>query len=286
MRPLICGVSSNTESGKIMDPIQEKRDAYQKARLLLDKNDDQLLSYAVLELRRCIEAVVYEKLWTYRDRIPLDAAKRWQPPQAFKALLLMEPDAASTAIIRIAKQEDIGKQATGNYETLGIDERPNTGWLNKTYNKIGSFLHASWPFSQKVSNKEPGELRSYLEKVATDLEPFVKKSFTCTLARLITFECSVCGLSIKANATGLEQVGEVFCINPECDSRYFVTKEGENFLFSLDACSAKCQECQTIITLPRQKLHIGHEFSCPNCKSQYEIYERVWEIKKKLGKDC
>lgn len=266
-----------------MDSIQEKRDAYQKARSLLDKNDNQLLRYAVLEFRRCIEAVVYEKLWAYRDRIPLDAAKKWQPPQAFKALQLMEPNAASTAIIRIAKQNNIGEKVNGNFETTGIDVRPNTGWLNKTYNKIGSFLHANWPFSHNVSCKDPGELRGYLEKVASELEPLVKKSFTCTVARLVTFECSVCGSNIKANANGLEQAGEVFCINPECGSRYFVTKEGENLLFSLDACSVKCQECQTIITLPRQKLHVGYDFSCPNCKSQYEIHEQVWEIKKING---
>lgn len=269
-----------------MEPILEKRDAYQNARSLLDKNDDKLLRYAVLELRRCIEAIVYEKLWAYRDRIPPEAARRWQPPQAFKALLLMEPDAALTAIIRIAEQEHIGKQADGQYDTLGIDKRPNTGWLNKTYNKIGSFLHASWPFSQTSSNIETGEMRSYLTKVASDIEPFVKNSFTCTLAMLVTFECSVCGLRIKANAAGVEQAGEVTCINPDCGCRYFVTKEGESFLFSLDDYSANCPECQMTIKLPKHKLHIGYEFACSNCKTQCEIYEQIWEIKKKFDKGC
>ena len=82
----------------------EKREAWVRAKSLLSNEDDGALRSAALELRRCLEAVVYEKLWAYRDRIPADVARRWQPPQAFKALLLFEPDASHTRVVRIAPQ--------------------------------------------------------------------------------------------------------------------------------------------------------------------------------------
>jgi hypothetical protein len=44
------------------DPTAEKREAYDAASALLAKQDDCSLRYAALELRRCIEAVVCEKL--------------------------------------------------------------------------------------------------------------------------------------------------------------------------------------------------------------------------------
>lgn len=86
------------------DPTNEKVQAYKAATELLGRKDDAVLRYVALELRRCIEAVVYEKLVAYGDLIPADAARTWQPPQAFKALLAVEPGADKDAVIAIGPQ--------------------------------------------------------------------------------------------------------------------------------------------------------------------------------------
>src|ERR1017187_1692533 len=106
---------------------------------LLGRNDDAVLRYVALELRRCIEAVVYEKLVAYGDLIPAEAARTWQPPQAFKALLAVEPDADKTATIAIGPQTERAVPSSGPFTTLGVDLRPKAACLQKTWNKLGSF---------------------------------------------------------------------------------------------------------------------------------------------------
>ena len=89
-----------------MEPIAEKRQALDRAIEMISRGNTDELRYVALELRRCIEAVVYEKLWVYRDRFPAEVARRWQPPQAFRALLVMEPNAEHTKIVRIGNSVD------------------------------------------------------------------------------------------------------------------------------------------------------------------------------------
>jgi hypothetical protein len=131
-----------------MQPTEEKVEALRAAKELLSRNDDKLFRYVALELRRCVEAVVYEKLLVYRDWIPPEVARTWQPPQAFKALLKMDPEAQETSTLAIALQPQPNVPAPGPYTTLGVDQRPKLGWLTKTWNKLGQHLHAAWPFAQ------------------------------------------------------------------------------------------------------------------------------------------
>ena len=261
-----------------MEPRVEKREALSQAKELLARGDVDSLRYAALELRRCLEAVVYEKLWAYRDRIPAEAARKWQPPQAFKALLLMEPDAASTSTLSVAPQKERGVPSEGPFHQLGIDRRPGTAWLSKTYNKLGSHLHAHWPYSRKKIRSSPEAVQKYLENVAEELRPFVERSFTSTLASLVRFECSVCGTEIKANAAGVEAAGEVVCLNPDCGCRFLATKDGDEMLFRLDATTATCPDCDIPIEIPTQKLEIGYEFRCSDCGNRYVVASQSWNF--------
>jgi hypothetical protein len=266
-----------------VDPNTEKRHAFDLAKRLLSQNDQDSTRYSVLELRRCIEAVVYEKLWAYRERIPVEAARRWQPPQAFKALLLMEPDADQTFTIAVAAEDKPGVMAQGPWTTLGIDLRPKSSWLTKTYNKLGFFLHARSPFERpdgQTDEKRASGLREFLEKTLLEIEPFVQQSFTVTLANVITFTCSVCHTEINANARGIEQSGEVTCLNPDCGCRFYAVKVGNDFTFQLDSSVAPCPECKKEIPLPTQKLREGFQFSCPSCKRKFEVKHPVWEFRK------
>src|SRR5450759_58286 len=99
-----------------MEPTTEKRQALDRAIEMISRGDADELRYVALELRRCIEAVVYEKLWAYRDRFPAEVARKWQPPQAFRALLVMEPDAEHTKIVRFSKQIGPGIPSSGPFQ--------------------------------------------------------------------------------------------------------------------------------------------------------------------------
>jgi hypothetical protein len=262
-----------------MESIVEKRQALDRAIEMISRGNIDELRYVALELRRCIEAVVYEKLWVYRDRFSAEVARKWQPPQAFRALLVMEPNAEHTKTVRVAKQIEPGVPSSGPFHALGVDQRFPSPWLNKTYNKLGSYCHASWPFAKNPEKNSIETGREFLKQVATDMESFVRQSFTSTCAAVVDFQCSVCGTAIKANVTGVEQAGEVTCLNPDCGCRYFATEEGKEFIFQLDALTAACSGCSLEIHIPTQKLALGYQFSCGGCNRRYEVVEQQWQFR-------
>lgn len=255
-----------------MTPIDEKQDAFRRAEELLGQSKDENLRYVVLEVRRCLEAVVYEKLWVYRERLPAEIAKKWQPPQAFKALIAIEPNAGRTSIIRFAKQKGLGMPAEGPYKELGVDLRPDVKWLSKTWNKLGNFLHAEFPYAPAGAFADPNKVRSELREITEKIRPFVEKTFTGTIAEIISFECVACNGLVLANKEGVESIGYATCLNPECELRYLVKgKHGEDFEFEPEIYSAECLECGEKLMLPKHKLSAGYEFSCSGCHCRYQV---------------
>ena len=261
-----------------MMPIEEKKDAFQRAVKLLSDGDVSNLRYVVLEVRRCLEAVAYEKLFAYKDRIPLEVAKKWQPPQAFKALIALEPDAGRSSVIRYAQETVPGVQAKDGFIELGRDIRPSKDLL-KEWHKLGKFLHASYPF-EAASDLLTAELQSYLSGLIDKLKPFVDNSFTSTIANIVTLECVVCKSWIGANSTGAENLGYVTCLHPACEARHNVEiKDGEIVLLAPEICEANCPECQNEIVFPKNKLEAGFSFSCSQCDTLFEV-SKEWQFHK------
>lgn len=266
-----------------MMPIDEKRDAFRRAEGLLAQSQNEILRYAILEVRRCLEAVVYEKLWAYKDRLPAEIAKKWQPPQAFKALIAIEPDAGRTSIIRIAEETEFGVAAEGPYKQLGVDFRPDVKWLTKTYNKLGQFLHAEFPFATASIFADPDKVRTELREVVEKIRPFVEKTFTWAVAEIISFECVACKELVLANKKGVDATGYATCHNHGCGVRYLVKgKQGEDFDLEPESCSIVCPECGGQILFPAHKLSADYEFSCSGCHCRYRVAHE-WVYKKIMG---
>jgi hypothetical protein len=142
------------------NPSTEKREAYDAATALLAKGDEGSLRYAALELRRCIEAIVYEKLKVYGQLLPEASVHQWQPPQAFDALIEIEPNAQETLTFAVAPQTEPGKMPETPFKSIGVDVRPKGKWIKKTWHKLGFYLHAEWPFSEDKPRFSSQLLRS------------------------------------------------------------------------------------------------------------------------------
>jgi DNA-directed RNA polymerase subunit RPC12/RpoP len=263
-----------------MMPIDEKLDAFHRAVKLLDQHQDETLRYAALEVRRCLEAVVYEKLWAYKNRLPTEMIREWRPPQAFKALIAIESGARHTSIISVAKQKAFGMATEEPYKQLGIDLRPDVKWLEKTWHKLGKFPHAEFPYDPAEAFAEPDKVRTMLLELVEKIRPFVKTTFTSTVAEIISFECTACGDIVLANKKSIETTGYITCLNPRCELRYLVKeKHGEDFEFELENYSADCSECGEQILLPKHKLSTGYEFSCLSCHCHYQV-DHEWTYRK------
>ena len=268
-----------------MNPTNEKHAALLAVRAMLCNNPLPESRHIALELRRCLEAVVYEKILAYGDRIPLNVKKTWQPPQAFKALLLFEPNADKTKVVRYARQSNPGVASQGSFKKLGTDRRPSTRWLTTTYNKLGHYLHAKWPFETKVEKATDAAQKylrdeKYFREVEAHLTRLVDCQFTSTFAQVIEFVCTECDSTIALNAKALEKLNEVACQNRDCGCSYFVIKDYDKFHFELDAHSAECTECQEQIQIPTVKLNTGYKFVCKKCQIHFQVTEPAWEFEK------
>ena len=123
------------------DPSHEKRDAFDAATALLAKQDDASLRYAALELRRCIEAIVYEKLKLYGELLPEESIHTWQAAQAFKALIEIEPNAEEDVTYGIAPQTEPDKLPDVPFRNIGTDRRPKGRRVKKVWNSLGGLTY-------------------------------------------------------------------------------------------------------------------------------------------------
>jgi hypothetical protein len=231
------------------DPHHEKHEAYNAATALLAKQDEGILRYAALELRRCMEAIVYENLRIYGDLLPEGSVHQWQPPQAFDALIGIEPDAEATVTYAIAPETEPGKMATGPYHAVGVDERPKAKWIKKTWQKLGSYLHADWPFA--VHNS----------------------SFSAMLSTNINFTCVGCGAPVKVMEKAVESSREAACLI--CGMPYRFEKSDGRFSFIPGRPPFTC-ECGAATFVPPKQIKEGYKFACRSCNRNFQVVGFDW----------
>lgn len=85
-----------------------KTECLKRAKQLLDEGSYDSLIYASLELRQCIESIIYEKLDAYKKYVPGVVFQKWQPNHALKTLLYFEPDAEQSMKLAIAPESSPG----------------------------------------------------------------------------------------------------------------------------------------------------------------------------------
>ncbi len=255
------------------DPTVEKRLAYDAAAAMLARQDGDSLRYAALELRRCIEAIVYEKLKVYDILLPEGSVHQWRPPQAFDALIAIEPGAEDPYTYAIAPQKEFGKMAEGPYRTVGVDERPRGKWIKKTWNKLGPYLHAEWPFS--LADRPRASARPFLEKTLADIAPMVNNSFTAMISRNIEFPCAGCGEKVKVMEKAVESSRTALCLT--CGMPYQAEKSDGNFTFLPDHPPFIC-DCGASTHVSPQLVKIGYKFSCRSCNQLFQIVGVEWKF--------
>ena len=253
------------------NPTSEKRQAYEAATSLLAKQDADSLRHAALELRRCIEAIVYEKLKVYGDLLPEGSVQKWQPTQAFDALIAVEPKAEENLTWAVALQPDIDKMPQGPLQRIGVDQRPTAKWIKKTWHKLGSYLHAEWPFAASHKSER---VRPFLEQLLGQLAPFVENSFSAMMTMKITFPCQSCGETVKAMENAVEKDRAATCL--ACGLRYRADKEQDSFTFFPDEPPFQC-ECGAVNFFPSRSFEVGHRFSCRACGREFQIVGMDWK---------
>ena len=106
-----------------------------RANDLMNKGTLEDFQYACLELRFCLEALVFQNAQNYIALTENHIIDEWRPQRVLEELKEADPHADSSATFRSQNND------TGEWRTLGTDKRLSLRWVRKEYQALGYFLH-------------------------------------------------------------------------------------------------------------------------------------------------
>lgn len=254
------------------------KDHHQKAFALLQSTDTDGMRYAALHLRMCMELLTYKKLKLYEERIPREVSKQWQPPQAVRALLALEPEADQDFKIEIAAGAlpELTKEAAerANWLALGAHRTFGVKWLSKHYNKIGRLLHADHTDQAALDSATAKE---YLTEVAEEVARVLSSTVEGAPAPVTTFACTACGETVARNTFALREGGSAICFRQDCGTEYLGKEVADGKLVVVTKSEyPKCTKCSTAMPIrPRQVLPDA-KLACPKCGLLHKIAGQTW----------
>lgn len=233
----------------------------ERAKGFIALGDENSLRHACLELRFCLESIVYQKLGQVGDQLPLSVYQTWQPPKALKLLLSFEPRADQDASISVCLNTSDGKPS-GDWLDLGDYKMFSVKWLNKHYNKLGKFLHKT---SLPETDCAPELKVSMIEEIVSEIERVASANLVMTINSITVVNCTLCNADMYASSSQIEDEAEVECYQDACRARHQIKKlQGDTFtLERAGLYSVPCRGCGQ--RLPMETIKHGEVKACVAC---------------------
>ena len=252
----------------------DKRACLARARVLLGNPTPENLRYAALELRLCMEALTYERLRIFRDIVPESALKKWQPPQAVKALLEFEPLADQSFTLLVGVEDQAGAEPTST-QFVGEHKSLDVSWLRKHYHKTGSLLHS--PYEAPPDN--PSATAAYLQGVVAEIAAALSGNIRAGyIRRVIPYNCDACNALSLVNRDAMFKRRKAECL--QCGAEHYATFDDDGTLeFKLNTTDFDCGHCKTPIPVENRKLCEGFEFTCRKCGTRHRVVARLWQYR-------
>ena len=233
--------------------------------------------YAALHLRMCMELMTYEKLRSYANRVPVEVQRRWQPPQAVRALLEFEPEADQNYTIEVSGDEvpDLSDTANVTWLLLGEHKTLAAQWLGRHYHKVGRLLHAATGADD--SSTDVTKQTEYLREVGLSLSEVLTGTISGSAFPITTFTCTECGNVVARNSEAL-QLGKVAtCLNVQCGTEYAVKWSPDGAINVTPLLSyPPCNSCNSPMHVRPKQVAIGSKLSCPKCGQVHRVLGHHW----------
>lgn len=250
--------------------IYKKEEHLQRAVLLLKSDLTTDHVYACLELRFCIEAIVYQKLLYGIKNIPNSIVETWQPHKAIKMLLDIDEFMVTDCKIEfnLSKTDMLPEEG---WLTLGEQKIPPVRWLSKNYNKLGSFLHLVEP--KKAQDGQLIEIKNIIAPIAKKLEEYVKGDLVVTVNNIEINQCPVCGQDFAFLIQKMKHGDIKKCSNFKCGALLSANMDGDSnkLIFSVKTFDFPCLNCDEIIVVPEIKIRNLDSLSCQSCNSKFVL---------------
>lgn len=250
--------------------IYDKSKHLERANKLLNSDCFVDHYYACLELRFCIEAIVYQKLLHGINKLPKEVIKTWQPHKAMKMLEDIDSLATSSCVVHfnLAQTKEPPKDG---WIKLGEQKIPEVKWLAKNYHKLGNFLHLSEP--KKATKQNSRNVREKIGQIAKDLEPFMSGNLVLTINNIKLGSCPVCRQDFVFNHRTVKDGEHRRCSNYQCAAVFVASRKDfeSEVTFHYKTFDIDCMTCGQRIVIPEQKVRNLDDFKCDKCESQYVI---------------
>ena len=237
-------------------------DHAQRARHLLQDDDGSSVTYAALETRMAIEELFYALIPAYRQELPSDIMKSWQPRQVIDALLECDPSVEQYQAVTIRSHNDAKVLFSGQTTP------PTRQLLRQYYHKLGSYLHASM---QGREHNIP-RMRSVLDAALTRIEQHCRETTVILTGALpsIQHRC-VCGRILRRNFAAAGLRGYVKCPDEACQAIYDVKLIKGGAKWRLRLVDVPCGRCRVKTPVGVHHLHEGGRFQCIGCGASYRV---------------
>lgn len=246
------------------------RDNIGRAKELIAKNDSASLRYTCLELRFCIEHITLSQLQSYLAETSNDAIRKWTPKQIISELLEVDPHADKTATIAYGVEEIPGVDAK-EMKVLGEDRRLSLSEANKSYNVLGSFLHALSLYQIEQGKTHSSlEIQEKAQEILNRLEKVLDSPlFNVNFGYFYEFDCT-CGAKIRRRDGSFSKEKGIVC--PKCSAIYDIaSEEGDIKKFQVRQTEFQCSNCHNTNYVGQHLINVGKVLVCASCEARTEI---------------
>lgn len=245
-----------------------------RAKALFERGDADALIYCALELRMAIEAHVYDTARSYSDELPEKKLSKWQPAQLLRELLEIDPHAAVTGTLSIAREaDDAGPK---EWVTIGTQKCMSLKEVGDTYNHLGKYLHLETVLDRADGKmRDLARLQSLCGKIITRLEELYSTTLHgLKLGNTSQMNCFVCSKVIKRRTTNLKEGDAVVTqCGSDCFATYSMELLGEQIKWTARFDEAPCQHegCNGTVQIWERHQKAGNSFLCDKCRRGTEI---------------
>ena len=256
------------------------------AKRCMAEKDDRHLYYAALELRKCMEAVIYEVSKAYSDDLPVEDYSTWQPGRLLAMLIEIDPMADKTGELRMARE---GPDEPKVWRSLGTDKRLQLSEIKNNYDALGSFLHTLtihqlW----KGKSHKVDRLKSRCEVLIERIDEVLSaRLWNFNLNNTATLDCGNCGEPIKrrlGRLTGPSTPGDadsivVNCFHCPASYKLSLTDEG-GVLWEEELEDVKCPQegCDHTICIWKRDVRGGVKVKCRGCEKVSIFGLGIWAL--------
>ena len=239
------------------------RTALARAKTELDANDDARLRYAALELRNVLEALTYDRAQAFKDELPPEQYKAWQPRKLMKALIEFDPSLDSPVTIAVGIQDDPATPAPPERMTvLGTDNPITSQNVRDHYDALSSYLHVPTPQSKE---RDGAKLRARCGEIVIFSETILSsRVWNSTLGNVVTLpECVKCKKPINKKVPLGSKPISAQCL--ECNAEYEITENDQgDVIFIPQMRPVRCgnKDCKHRTLLWLDELKPGKEWQC------------------------